>query len=154
MRTFRADGADTSAAIYGGVSPDQGVSYTESYSVVEDIGIYVSLNPEFEDIGLAARIVVVERSDENHVQITPNGVVPLEVTSIEETEPRLIPFSELTLTERVDLSLLDFLGGTLSPSAAELGKHEIFIGYTTDNTGSGIPVFTYNDQAIELVIQE
>jgi|GEM_PF-1626941 len=154
LRTLRTDGLDTSAVTYGGVSTDMGGFYIELVNVGENIAIYVTLKPTPEEIGKNASIVVVVRSEGNHVQVTPIGVIPLEITTIEETVPRLIPFAELTLTERVNLNLLQFLGGSLPLTVEELGSYEIFVGYTIDDISSGTGIFTYNDEAINLTIEQ
>ncbi len=153
LRTLRTDGANPDATVYGGVSTDLGNFYTEQVSVGESIGIYVTLEPRLADLGRNAQVVVVVRSVGNHVQITPDGILPLDVTTIGETVLQLVPFAEVALTERVDLNLLQFLGGSLSLTADDLGLYEIFVGYTTDDLATGIWAFTYNDEPIRLEIR-
>lgn len=152
LRTLRTDFAPPGAAVYGGVTTDGGITYTDAVVVNENIEIHVTLEPRPEDVGEMAQVVVIVRSAGNHVQVTPGGIQPLEITTVEATVPNLIPFADLMLTEQVDLNVLEFLGGSLTLTTAELGEYEIFVGYTTDDLSSGNWVFTYNDEPIDLAI--
>jgi len=154
LRILRTDGQQPLAEIYGGASTNGGLAYAESVVVGQSIGIHVSLVPRIEDIGKEAQVVVVVRSQGNHVQVIPEGILPLEITTIEDAVKKLVPFMQLTLSNRVDLNLLQFLGEVLTLTSEELGSYELFVGYTTENLNSGNWVFTYNDAAINLRIEE
>jgi len=148
--TLNSDGSGTNAAIYGGVSTDNGLTYRDRVNVGEEISIFAAIVPETGEIGKLASIFVVVEGAAGYIQVTRTGLVPLVVTpDLVETASRLVPFDEIILEEQLDLDILQAFGSLLSLTSAETGYYRIFVAYST---GDG--VVTYNDEAIELIISE
>jgi hypothetical protein len=135
LMTLSSDGADTDAAISGGVTVD-GVTYSEDGVVTEgdDIQILFTINVATDDVGESGDIYVAVQDDAGRFAIIDENGVAIQDGSI----PPFASREELTASETVEL---DF-----EPSLLRGFPVTIFVGYTVDDletiifTAEGVPL--------------
>jgi hypothetical protein len=133
----------TTAAISGGVTPDEGVTYVDSIVAPQAITLEVAIAPEVEHLGQAGRVMVVLRHVETdaHFSIGEQGeTIPLNLAT---DMPQTFKYIEsLQQTQ----ALVVFKGVL---TEGDRGSFHVFAGYQVE----GASEIYYNEQPIELNVQ-
>ena len=141
LMTLSSDGADTDATISGGVTVDNGVTYSEDGVVTagDDISILFTINVDSEHVGEEGDIYVAVLDDDTDTFFIIDGnseVIP---------DSGLAPFDSRTLTAS---ETVEIRGGAFNFNPSDLATLSvtIFAGYTVDGlatiifNGDGVPL--------------
>ncbi len=140
--TSSTDGESTDAVIAAGARLVGVNEYAENFRSGDTIELIATIDPQSEDIGEAADLFLIVRTENGLFQVSSNAFI-----DFDGGEEDLIPLSKVSLRAVTEIDLAEALGG-ITFKDSDTGSYELFLGYATE--GSTV---TFTEEPVVIEVQ-